>query len=92
MEKGFIGVMGSFIMRNVITGNFAIRNVVGVCRPRDRLDTPTYSFPEENAFCSEALDENASVLRRVWNILFGRTEEKKSVYYMSVYQGEVRPG
>jgi hypothetical protein len=73
MDKGFIGAMRSFIMRKGIMGSFIIRKAI----------TPAiYSFsPEQDAFCSEALDENASTLRKVWNILFGRTKENKSVHY-----------
>jgi hypothetical protein len=68
MEKG---IMGSFIIRKGIMGSFIIRKGNG----------PEISIsPEQDAFCSEALDENASILRKVWNILFERTQEKKSVH------------
>lgn len=41
-----------------------------------------YISPEEqDTFCSEALDESASILNKVWVILFERTREKKSVHY-----------
>src|SRR6267154_1976093 len=72
------GVMGNFIVRKVIMRNFALRNmvtrnavVVGAfyrLQVGIRLATPTDSTEEEDAFCSEALDENASILRKVWNI------------------------
>jgi hypothetical protein len=44
---------------------------------RHNKNTPTiYIKPEQDASCSEALDENASILRKVWKILFGRTKER----------------
>jgi hypothetical protein len=83
--------MGSLIMRKDVMKIFGIRNR-GVIRNVDsslwedgtEATGVTCNRPEQDAFCSEALDENASILRKVLNILFGRTKEKKSVHYKQV--------
>jgi hypothetical protein len=94
MGKGFVGVMGgfimkkgvlgSFIMRKGIMGSFIIRKVI--MRNFTGVIVTKINTPEQDAFCSEALDENASVLRKVWNILFGRTNV--GVLHVSVTRRE----
>jgi hypothetical protein len=74
------GVIGSFIMRGGFIKFFIIKNgIIGSFIMRKA--GPEHRFPEEDTFCSEALHENASILRKVWNILFGRTKEKKSMHH-----------